>query len=267
MMTVHEFGKENGDVVVLIHPSAVMWDYFEHVIPLLQDRFHLILPALPGYDETSPDEDYTSVEQIATELAGWLDANGCRQIACLYGCSMGGSVVLRMLADEKVDIQNAVVDGGITPYRLPWIVTRLIAVRDFLLVCIGRWGGAGLLKKAFSTGEYSEEDLQYVSKILHFMSYRTIWRTFESCNNYRMPAEPQESEARVQYWCAEAERKDRKWDLRYMERIFPEAELVMLKDVGHGGMAPGRPQEFAARIEGLATGGRAAWTTGLGSGR
>ncbi len=142
MMTVHEFGKENGDVVVLIHPSAVMWDYFEHVIPLLRDRFHLILPALPGYDETAPDEDYTSVEQIATELAGWLDANGCRQVACLYGCSMGGSVVLRMLADEKVDIQNAVVDGGITPYRLPWIVTRLIAVRDFLLVCIGRWGAA-----------------------------------------------------------------------------------------------------------------------------
>ena len=218
MMTVHEFGKENGDVVVLIHPSAVMWDYFEHVIPLLRDRFHLIIPALPGYD-------------------------------------------------EKVDIQNAVVDGGITPYRLPWIVTRLIAVRDFLLVCIGRWGGAGLLEKAFSTGEYSEEDLQYVSEILRFMSYRTIWRTFESCNNYRMPAEPQESEARVQYWCAEAERKDRKWDLRYMERMFPEAGLVMLEDVGHGGMAPGRPQEFAARIEGLATGGRAAWTTGLGSGR
>ena len=121
MMTVHEFGKENGDVVVLIHPSAVMWDYFEHVIPLLRDRFHLIIPALPGYD-------------------------------------------------EKVDIQNAVVDGGITPYRLPWIVTRLIAVRDFLLVCIGRWGGAGLLEKAFSTGEYSEEDLQYVSEILRFMS-------------------------------------------------------------------------------------------------
>lgn len=47
-MTVHEFGKENGRIIVLIHPSLVMWDYFEYVIPLLQDRYHLIVPALPG---------------------------------------------------------------------------------------------------------------------------------------------------------------------------------------------------------------------------
>ena len=41
-MTIHEFGKDNKQIVVLIHPSAVMWDYFEYVIPLLEDRYHLI---------------------------------------------------------------------------------------------------------------------------------------------------------------------------------------------------------------------------------
>jgi hypothetical protein len=35
---------------VLIHPAVVMWDYFEYVIPLLEKDFHLIIPALPGYD-------------------------------------------------------------------------------------------------------------------------------------------------------------------------------------------------------------------------
>ncbi len=29
-MTIHEFGAENKNVIVLIHPSLVMWDYFEH---------------------------------------------------------------------------------------------------------------------------------------------------------------------------------------------------------------------------------------------
>ena len=37
-MTIHEFGTENKNVIVLIHPSLVMWDYFEYVIPLMQDR-------------------------------------------------------------------------------------------------------------------------------------------------------------------------------------------------------------------------------------
>ena len=49
-MTIHEFGKGNDEIVVLIHPSAVMWDYFEYVIPLMKDRYHLLIPALPGYD-------------------------------------------------------------------------------------------------------------------------------------------------------------------------------------------------------------------------
>ncbi len=62
-MTLHEFGTENGQTVVLIHPAVVMWDYFEYVIPLLQDRVHLIVPALPGYDEVGAG-DFTSVEQM-----------------------------------------------------------------------------------------------------------------------------------------------------------------------------------------------------------
>ena len=28
-MTYHEFGTENKRVILLIHPSLVMWDYFE----------------------------------------------------------------------------------------------------------------------------------------------------------------------------------------------------------------------------------------------
>ena len=38
-MTLHEFGKENRRVVVLIHPSVVMWDYFEYVIPLMEEKY------------------------------------------------------------------------------------------------------------------------------------------------------------------------------------------------------------------------------------
>lgn len=35
---------------VRIHPLVVKRDYFEPVIPLLQEGRHLLIPALPGYD-------------------------------------------------------------------------------------------------------------------------------------------------------------------------------------------------------------------------
>ena len=130
-MTIHEFGQEGQPAVVLVHPSLVMWDYFEYVIPLMKERYHLIIPALPGYDEALPG-DFTSVEEIAAELALWLEGHGIEEVACLYGCSMGGSIVVRFLADNRIRVSSAVIDGGITPYQLPWIITRAIAVRDFL---------------------------------------------------------------------------------------------------------------------------------------
>ena len=163
-MTIHEYGTDKEQVIVLVHPSVVMWDFFEYVIPLLKEDYHLIVPALPGYDEKNPDVDFTGIEEIADELAKWLIAHNINTIDLLYGCSMGGAVVLRMLAEQKIRIKNSICDGGITPYQLPWIVTRLIAVRDFLMISMGKIGGLKLLEKAFSTDEYSKEDCSTLRK-------------------------------------------------------------------------------------------------------
>ena len=246
-MTIHEFGQGNGEVVVLIHPSVVMWDYFEYVIPLMKDRFHLIVPALPGYDPED-ESDFTSVEAIASELADWLTGHGYHEIACIYGCSMGGSVVIRCLADRRVKVRSAVIDGGITPYRLPWIVTRLIAVKDFLLICMGKAGGLKLLQKAFSTDDYSPEDLQYVAKVLKHMSAKTIWRTFESCNNYAMPKPVAVDCGHIEYWYANAEMKDRRSDIAYIQENLPQTVFKAFENVGHGGLAALKPELLAGEL-------------------
>ena len=93
-MTIHEYGTDKEQVIVLVHPSVVMWDFFEYVIPLLKEDYHLIVPALPGYDEKNPDVDFTGIEEIADELAKWLIAHNINTIDLLYGCSMGGATFI-----------------------------------------------------------------------------------------------------------------------------------------------------------------------------
>ncbi len=247
-MTIHEFGKENGKIVVLIHPSIVMWDYFEYVIPRMEKRYHLIIPALLGYDPDMKNH-FTSVEDISTKLEDWLIRNNLKDIACIYGCSMGGSIVTRMLADNKLNIHSAVIDGGITPYQLPWLITRFIAIKDFLLISAGKIGGAKLLEKSFSTDELSEEDVQYAAKVLKMISAKTIWRTFESCNNYSMPKNIHTDCRNIEYWIAEKEVKDRKGDVAYIKKTFPHTKFLKIKDVGHGGLAPFNPEKFVRGID------------------
>lgn len=246
-MTIHEYGQENKRLLVLIHPAAVMWDYFEHIVSLMQGDFHIIIPALPGYDEEQIG-DFTSVEEIAKELEVWLIKHNHKSISCIYGCSMGGAIVTRFLADNRVKVHSAVIDGGITPYQLPWIVTRLIAIRDFLMIYMGKLGGIKMLEKAFSTDEYSKEDLKYIDKVLKFMSAKTIWSTFESCNNYKMPQEIRTNCEYIEYWYSELEKKDRKWDIDYVKQHFPQTTFKVFENIGHGGLAALQPELMTSEL-------------------
>lgn len=246
-MNIHEYGTENRNVLVLIHPSLVMWDYFEYVIPLLSPFFHLVIPALPGYDPDSSG-DFTSVGQIASELADWLITHGHSEVCGVYGCSMGGSIVIRMLTDSRLRIRSAMIDGGITPYQLPRIVTRGIAVRDFLMIYMGKLGGIRFLQKAFSADEYSGDDLQYIAGVLRMISAKTVWRTFESCNNYPMPEPVGTSCRNIEYWLADAEIKARKLDITYIRQHFPDARFRRFRNLGHGGLAVLQPDKFAKAV-------------------
>ncbi len=252
-MKIHEFGKENNKHIILIHPSLVMWDYFVPIIPLLEKDYHLIIPALPGYNEES-QEDFTSVEEIANELADWLNVHGYHAIDCLYGCSMGGAVVARMLADHKIIIHAAVIDGGITPYQLPRIVTRLIAMRDFAMVSMGKIGGIRLLVKVFSGDDFSRNDIQYMANIFKLISYKTIWRTFESCNNYSMPERIETNCKRIQYWFGDKEQKERKWDIRYIRKSLPHTKFIRMHNLDHACMVLQRPEKTAKRLRDLCQG-------------
>ena len=246
-MNIHEFGKENAETILLIHPSVVKWDYFESVIPLLQKKYHLLVPALPGYDFEN-DSDFTGVEQIASELNHWLKAEGYTELHAVYGCSMGGSIALLVALGQQIKIKHCIMDGGITPYQLPWIVTRFIALKDYLMMMIGRAGGVTLLEKAFATDDYSKEDLQYVADVLRHCSRKTLWRTFDSCNNYKVPEPVSKIETWIHYWYAKGEEKERKQDINYMKSRFPQTEFEILPELGHGGLVLLRPALFVEMI-------------------
>ncbi len=246
-MNIHEFGKENEKILLLIHPSVVKWDYFEYVIPLLQKNYHLLIPALPGYDFEN-QSDFTSVEQIASELNTWLKSKGYHELYAVYGCSMGGSIALMVALGQTIKINHCIMDGGITPYQLPWIITRFIALKDYLMMIIGRIGGVALQEKAFATDNYSKEDLQYIADVLKHCSRKTLWRTFDSCNNYKVPDPIPKITTRIHYWYTKGEEKERKLDIAYMKHKFPQTEFEILPELGHAGLVLLKPELFVEMI-------------------
>lgn len=245
-MNIHEFGQENPEWVLFLHASCTSWNFYEESVRALSERYHVLVPAILGHDLTT-DEDYTSVEQIATELEQWLLEREQTHIHGLYGLSMGGSVALRLLADDKITFDKAVIDAGITPYQLPWLLTRFIALRDFLMVELGKHSRK-LLEMAYPPEKYGAEGLDYMQQVMKHMSARTIWRVFDSCNNYAMPQPIPAIQTEMQYWYGSLEKKARAWDIDYVKQNFPKTKFVEIPGLDHAEYALLHPAEFAGQM-------------------
>jgi pimeloyl-ACP methyl ester carboxylesterase len=243
VINIHEFGAENQEILLMFHGACMVWDMYDEAIKTLSRNFHVIIPALPGHDMET-NSDYSSVERIATQMENWLLERKYDIIDCLYGFSMGGGIALRFLADRRVTVHHAMIDGGITPYHLPWLLTRVIAVRDYFMIQIGR-SSKKILEYAFPPEKYTREGVDYFYKVLRHMSSKSIWRVFESANNYSMPNPIPNIPAEIEYCYGEKERRAREWNIAYMKKKFPEARFRLIPGMDHGEYCLMHQKDFA----------------------
>lgn len=242
-MKFHEFGCENEKILLMFHGSCMSFDMYQESIKIMAENIHVIIPAITGHD-LSVKESFTSVEEVVNEVENWLIDRGYNKIDGIYGLSMGGGMAIQLLANHRITVKCAVIDGGMTPYQLPWIATRFIAVRDFLMIELGR-SNKKLVEKVFLPEKYTHEGVNTVYKVLRHYNAKSVWRVFESCNNYSMPNPVPLLETQIEYWYGEEERKDRVWDIKFIKKIWPNVKLRILPNMGHGEYCLRFPDKFA----------------------
>ena len=85
--------RGKGTPLVLIHGFPLDHHLWDEVVPLLEDRFDLIVPDLRGFGESSTVDSFYTMEDYASDLAGLLDYLDIQR-AAFAGHSMGGYVAL-----------------------------------------------------------------------------------------------------------------------------------------------------------------------------
>ena len=248
-MNFHEFGTDNEKAILLIHPLGVDWHYFDYVHPVLAEKDHVIIPAIPGMDLEDPSLQFTSVEKIAEDIENYIISKNITELECGYGCSMGGATIIRMTANGRINIKNSIVDGGITPYRLPKLACIFIAVGDYLMTSLGKLCSVKMLGYMFDPSKYTKDDLLYVKKILKNMSQKSIWNAFWSTNNYSLPQSIHQPENSLIYWFGEGEKKARKLDIEFVKDTFDKVVFIENKGQDHGEFAFLHPEELCERLE------------------
>lgn len=96
-----EYGKENKNVVILLHGGGLSWWNYREVAERLQLQYHVILPVLDGHADS--DRDFTTIEANAGEIITFVETKFGGSVLLMGGLSLGGQVLLEVLA-KKADI-------------------------------------------------------------------------------------------------------------------------------------------------------------------
>jgi magnesium chelatase accessory protein len=110
----------DAPVALLLHGTGSAAHSWRHVAPLLSERFHVLVPDLPGhgFTETPAQQALTlpGVARASGDLLGTL----ALEPALIIGHSAGAAVAMRMVLDERAAPTLTVsVGGAILPLQGP----------------------------------------------------------------------------------------------------------------------------------------------------
>ena len=71
-MNYVEYGKENSDVIILLHGGGLLWWNYKEVAERLQTDYHVVLPILDGH--AGCDKNFTTIENNALDIIEFVNS-------------------------------------------------------------------------------------------------------------------------------------------------------------------------------------------------
>ena len=99
-MNYVEYGKENSDVIILLHGGGLSWWNYKEVAERLQTDYHVVLPILDGH--AGCDKQFTTIENNALDIIEFVNSKLGGSVLMMGGLSLGGQILLETLSPPRI---------------------------------------------------------------------------------------------------------------------------------------------------------------------
>jgi pimeloyl-ACP methyl ester carboxylesterase len=121
----------SGQPLVLVHGIGHTWRGWKPMLPLLEQRFEVLAPDLPGFGHSAPLPEGTAptAEALADAVEREMDAAGF-YTAHLAGNSLGGWIALELARRGRARTVTAISPAGLPlPREMAWGRALLLGMR------------------------------------------------------------------------------------------------------------------------------------------
>lgn len=241
-MRVVEVGQENQDVIVLLHGGGFSWWQYQAQMDLLCENYHVVLPILDGH--AGSDADFTSIEDNAKRLLDYIDKTYGGSVFLIAGLSLGGQILLEMLALRKDICQYAIVESAaIIPDKLTAGLVAPLFSMSFPLI----------KKKWFAKMQFCYLGIR-ADLFEHYygdtvkLSKQNLIAFIKASSLYQVKKNLKNSLARVRIIVGEKETKKMHASARYLHDLLPDSRLEIKAGLAHGQYAINQPDLYVKEL-------------------
>lgn len=237
-----EYGKENNNIIFLLHGGGLSWWNYEEVAKSLQDDYHIILPILDGHAES--DRPFTTIEDNAAEIIDFIDAHFGGSVFLIGGLSLGGQILLEILSQRNDICSYAIIESALViPSKLTHAMIEPAFGSCYKLIQY-KWFSKLQFKSIKIKSELFEcyfRDTCAISKknMIAFLQANSLYSLKESIKNCT---------AKVYVFVGGKENRAIQKSAQIIHQALQSSVLQVLPDLYHGEFSINQGMDYANKI-------------------
>lgn len=241
-MNYVEYGKENKDVIVLVHGGGLSWWNYREVAENLSSDYHVILPLLDGHANSS--YDFTSIEENAARIISFIDELFGGSVLLIGGLSLGGQIVLEILSQKKDICQYALIESALViPSKLTYAM-----IKPAFGSCYGLIKHRWFSKLQFKSLRIKQELFEDYFRDTCGISKSNMIAFLEANALYSIKQSIVGCTAKTYVFVGEKENKTMRKSAKIICDVLLESTLQVLPDMHHGEFSINYANNYASTV-------------------
>ena len=246
-MNMIEYGKENSEVIILLHGGGLSWWNYREQANMLKGKYHVVIPVLDGHADS--DIPFTTIENNAKELISYIDTNYHGEVLAIGGLSLGGQILVEMLSQRNNICKYAVIESALViPMRLTNVLIGPMIKMSY-----------GLIKKKwFANAQFKSLKMQSGLFDDYYKDTCKIAKKDMICflkanSEYNIKSELVNATAKTIVLVGGKEQKKMRRSAEILHRTIQGSELKILNQYYHGEFSINHPKEYTELLNSLVT--------------